>query len=579
MSAGNERLDNGELELHSLNVGQADAAVVITEEGQIILNDADEDKIVDELGAVLADRTIERTADGNIPLTFATTHLHQDHIKGLETLGLSEYEVTHAIQPDESRIEIYDAETEDVEDGISKEMFQKYISDLETLGVEKITPVSCGDTVPIHSDATLSVLAPPATSDSVDVTRVSTGADVNLPSERLNENSAVYKLEGERSALFMGDVQDKSDHYGESWLIQQHDNPENDVNLSADVLFVAHHGSANATSEEFLERVDPERAIISSDFGEQHGHPTDEVLKNLHDQDVAVSWTAGHGTLRTDLNSETARSEPTTDLGTTNAADLAALKYYCREHDVSPEQIEALTPDHLPDETPEWVAESAPMMVETLGETVDAAIANSETVEDVRHTLEATPDAHDQLREGVQADRDEHVTTRADVKRNREAYFSAKEKERDYKRLPLHTRLRANLPTRFGGINHPLNDVPSSDNIDGPRKVEEVPRAVRHQPAAEHRANGEIGKAMATYLHEAEEAADTAVDTTETRETLCRRLRDTPGAHQDFLYAIETPDAHEKNKPDRDQSESLEQSNQREQTNEQPLDQDSSLSL
>ncbi|MFC7191733.1 hypothetical protein ACFQL7_19365 [Halocatena marina] len=39
-----------------------------------------------------------------------------------------------------------------------------------------------------------------------------------------------------------------------------------------------------------------------------------------------------------------------------------------------------------------------------------------------------------------------------------------------------------------------------------------------------------------------------------------------PGAHQDFLYAIDTPDAHTKHKPEEDLSESLEQTNQRERT-------------
>ncbi|MFC6960732.1 hypothetical protein ACFQJ8_01310 [Halocatena marina] len=56
------------------------------------------------------------------------------------------------------------------------------------------------------------------------------------------------------------------------------------------------------------------------------------------------------------------------------------------------------------------------------------------------------------------------------------------------------------------------------------------------------------------------------MDTAETSETLCHRLRDTPGAHQDFLYAIDTPDAHTKHKPEEDLSESLEQTNQRERT-------------
>lgn len=73
---------------------------------------------------------------------------------------------------------------------------------------------------------------------------------------------------------------------------------------------------------------------------------------------------------------------------------------------------------------------------------------------------------------------------------------------------------------------------------------------------AELRANGEF--ATATYLRTAEATADSAVDTAETSDTLCRSLRETPGAHQGFLYAIETPEAHEKNKPEKDLSDLLE---------------------
>lgn len=314
----------------------------------------------------------------------------------------------------------------------------------------------------------------------------------------------------------------------------------------------------------------------------QHdGHPHDTTLERLHDRDVDVYWTAAHGTTRTDLD-EALFTEQTTDLNTTDVADLAALKYYCREHDVSPEQIQALTSDHLPEETPEWVADAAPMLVETTEEIVDEALANAETVEDVRHTLTATPDAHDQFRETVQADRDEHVTTKADVKRNREAYFNAKDAEDSYKQRPLHTRLRANLPTRFGGVEHPLNDVPSSDELDNlPRNIEDVPNVVRDDPAAKLRAEGDFINNWSRSLCAAENAADTAVDAAETRKTLCRRLRDTAGAHQDFLYAIETPDAHETNKPEKGIDDVLEQTNenQAERTTEQTPDQDFSLGL
>ncbi|MDE5616423.1 MAG: hypothetical protein K2I78_01390, partial [Clostridia bacterium] len=51
-------------------------------------------------------------------------------------------------------------------------------------------------------------------------------------------------------------------------------------NVDADVLKVAHHGSTTSTSEEFLNKVDCEYAIISTN-GKSYGHPTPELLDRL----------------------------------------------------------------------------------------------------------------------------------------------------------------------------------------------------------------------------------------------------------------------------------------------------------
>lgn len=207
MSTGSERLDNGDLELYNLDVGQADATVMITEEGQIVLNDADEEEVVDELETVLADRSVERTENGNIPLVFAATHFHQDHIKGLENLSFHDYEVSHAIYPNLSRIEILDDGADKSDKGINENNIKDFKNNLDRLGVEKYTEVSYGDIVPIDSTADLTVLSPPDADGSVDVIRPETGATVNFRAKQPNENGAVYKLESGRSALFMGDVQ------------------------------------------------------------------------------------------------------------------------------------------------------------------------------------------------------------------------------------------------------------------------------------------------------------------------------------------------------------------------------------
>jgi beta-lactamase superfamily II metal-dependent hydrolase len=541
MKSSGERLDNGTIELHALNVEQADATAVITEGGEIILTDADKKAVNEQLETVLADRTVERTENGTISLISATTHHHLDHVNGLSYLDNNEYEISHAIFPALDRVDILDDDADKSEKGLAEENLVGFIDDVEALGVEELTEASEEDEISVDTGTDLNVLSPPATDDSVNVTRASTGSEVQLPPERPNENSAVYKIESERSVLFMGDIQDKSDHYGESWLIQQHDNPESGVDLDTDVLFTAHHGSNNATSEEFLERTDPEIAVISSDFAEQHNHPHDTVLKNLHEHDVDVSWTAGHGTTRIDLD-ETLTTNPTEDLDTTSAADLAALKHYCGKNETDAADVTILAADDLPAETPEWVAENAPMVAETTQEMVDTAIANGESVHEVRQTLDDHPMATEHLRKTVEIDRDEAVTHPVDVRENRQAYRTA-QRAQTAAQPSRGERVRVALPF-VADPDIPEYDGPAPDEIEGPFTEDAIPPAVKDSETAATMRDDMWSDSPPDYLVAAEEQANTAVETAENAGELCWGLRDNPGAHKDVATAMESVYTH-----------------------------------
>ena len=65
-------------------------------------------------------------------------------------------------------------------------------------------------------------------------------------------------------------------------------------NPAADLLKVAHHGSASSTNEEFLEAVHPKLAVISVGARNVYRHPRIQVLDRLQ--------TAGVNTYRTDVN-------------------------------------------------------------------------------------------------------------------------------------------------------------------------------------------------------------------------------------------------------------------------------------
>jgi len=90
--------------------------------------------------------------------------------------------------------------------------------------------------------------------------------------EDTNYNSLVVRVDFKNvSALFTGDIEKPV----ESDLLSK------DINLSADILKVAHHGSRNSSSIEFLYAVSPAVAVIQCGKGNSYGHPHSEALDRL----------------------------------------------------------------------------------------------------------------------------------------------------------------------------------------------------------------------------------------------------------------------------------------------------------
>lgn len=99
-----------------------------------------------------------------------------------------------------------------------------------------------------------------------------------------NDTSVVAKLVSKyKSFLFVGDLSSKEE------------NELTDVDV--DVFKVAHHGSKNSTSEEFLQLVTPDTAVIS--VGENsYGHPAEEVLQRLEQFGIQVLITKEVGDVK-----------------------------------------------------------------------------------------------------------------------------------------------------------------------------------------------------------------------------------------------------------------------------------------
>jgi competence protein ComEC len=156
--------------------------------------------------------------------------------------------------------------------------YQEFLEVVKQSGAqyEKAEP---GKTYDLGGGAQLTVLAP----IEPHFTREQMKGGGNEP----NANSVVVRLDyGSFSMLLPGDAETQT----EDRMINK------DVNVSVKVLKVAHHGSKYATSEEFVKRVKPEVAIISTGEWNRYGHPAQAVLDRLK--------AAGIKVYRTDLQGE-----------------------------------------------------------------------------------------------------------------------------------------------------------------------------------------------------------------------------------------------------------------------------------
>jgi len=103
----------------------------------------------------------------------------------------------------------------------------------------------------------------------------------------INANSIVLRLDyGDFSMLLMGDAEAQT----EQRMLGK------DIDLKAKVLKMAHHGSKYASSQDFINRVQPAVAIISDGAWNRYGHPAQSVLDRLK--------AAGAKIYRTDLQGE-----------------------------------------------------------------------------------------------------------------------------------------------------------------------------------------------------------------------------------------------------------------------------------
>lgn len=101
--------------------------------------------------------------------------------------------------------------------------------------------------------------------------------------------------------LFTGDVEKD----GEEHLTEKIGKDQELKNISWEILKVAHHGSKNSTSEEFLKDSEPKYAWISAGRKNRYGHPHKETLKRLGKYQIPIFTTQETGAIGVSIREKT----------------------------------------------------------------------------------------------------------------------------------------------------------------------------------------------------------------------------------------------------------------------------------
>jgi len=228
------------LHVSFLDIGQGDAILIQTPNGQDILIDGgpDPQKINLELGEKLPfwDRTIDLVV---------CTQPHADHVTGLVEV-LQRYKVKQVLDPEIS---------------YNSSIYQEWLRLVEDKGIEH-NIARAGQEIDLGNGITIEILNPLAEFFQ------GTSCDID-------NNGVVLKLAWNKvSFLFTADIREEA----EFELIGQR------ANLKSTVLKVAHHGSETSTTSQFLAAVAPEVAVISVGADNTFGHPSPDVVERLTDR-------------------------------------------------------------------------------------------------------------------------------------------------------------------------------------------------------------------------------------------------------------------------------------------------------
>lgn len=242
----------GTLAVHFLDIGQGDSIFIELPNSQTMLVDAGENYYGEGIINYIYDCGYEKLD------YLVATHPHSDHI------GSMSYIVRHM---DIDAVYMPKVST-------TTKTYENLLDSISNKGL-KIKTAIAGTKILDIDELEIVILAP-----------------VEIYEDDLNNCSVILKITyKDRSFLLTGDAEKKE--FEDVYL-----------DMSADVLKVAHHGSSTSTTEEILEKIKPEIAVISLGEDNEYGHPHTSTLKLLNNIDCDIYRTDEDKTVKISTDGE-----------------------------------------------------------------------------------------------------------------------------------------------------------------------------------------------------------------------------------------------------------------------------------
>ena len=277
--------DAGKLRVTAIDVGQGDSTLIQTPRGRTILID----------GGGTSDETDADASDVGLKIVvpflhflginrldaLVLTHPHGDHVGGLAAV-LRNSEITTIL------------------DGTLLPYPSPAYTQFRALVRQKRIPYAQamrGQTLDMGDGVVLHVLNPPPVPVFGQSAQYGTGTD----DATINNYSASFLLEyGQTRFIFTGDAETEA----EGAMLDAR------ADLACDVLKAGHHGSRNATGDDWLSRLQPRLAVISCGRHNRFGHPAPATLARLDAHGVQTFRTDKQGAITFVSDGKTVTARP-----------------------------------------------------------------------------------------------------------------------------------------------------------------------------------------------------------------------------------------------------------------------------